>query len=247
MVVLLYLMTFSPLMKRSKMRIEQPYGERYSVESFSENPKIKIFFACEGKETEYHYLNGVMSIRSKLKIDPLIEVIPIKHEKNTSSNPLLLLKDALTCLESTTFSEDDKFVLVVDRDKNSFTEEQYDEVLAEIRKNDAYTLVVSNPCFELWLLLHHETLDNYSLPFVLENKKVDVDKITRTKGRTYIENCLKLKQGGTYSKTHLRFNRFYKDKVQQAIINSKKYCLTEDGLKNNVGTNFGVLLEGMIK
>lgn len=231
------------------MRIEQGYGIRYSEEAFSEEPKKKYFFACEGKDTEYQYLKGIESIKVALDLDPLIEIIPIKHDEKTPSNPLRLKDEAEKFLKKEcTFSSGlDKFILVVDRDKKSFIEDQYDEVLNSMDGNNDYTLVVSNPCFELWLFLHHDDLSNLDLTFVAENPKVDVDKTTKTSHRTYMENCLKEKRGGSYNKTRLLFNRFYKDKVDVAIKNSKKYSVDVNELKNKVGTNFGILLESMKK
>lgn len=231
------------------MRIEQGYGIRYSEEAFSEEPKKKYYFACEGEKTEYKYLRGVEKFRNELNLDPLIEIIPIRHGKKTSSNPLSLMNEAEKAIqENCTFSPElDTFVLVVDRDKHSFKASQYDQVLLKMASTPGYSLVVSNPCFELWLFLHHADLKGYDLKDVAENKKVDVDKVTVTKNRTYIVNCLKEKQGGIYSKTNLKFESFYKDKIKIAIANSKKYCLDVTELKDKVGTNFGTLLERMIK
>ena len=62
------------------MRINQPYGVRYEYEEFSEEPKKRYFIACEGKKTEYKYFKGIMDNRVEIKINPLIEIIPINIE-----------------------------------------------------------------------------------------------------------------------------------------------------------------------
>ena len=46
----------------------------------------------------------------------------------------------------------DKFLIVIDRDKESFL--NYREFIDKFR--DEYILGITNPCFELWLLLHKE-------------------------------------------------------------------------------------------
>lgn len=230
------------------MKIEYVYGERYQEESFSKEPRKKYYFACEGKKTEYQYLKGIDTFKSQLNLDPLIEIVPLKHEKETSSNPKKLKEEAEAYLQKCLFSEGlDKFILVVDRDKKSFTETQYDEVLCDIKKNADYQLVVSNPCFELWLYFHHTDLSKLDLVFIADNPKVDVDKKTKTPKRTYIENCLKERQKGSYSKTRLRFESYYKDKIKDAILNAEKYCVDVNLLKDKVGTNFGELLKSMMK
>ena len=81
------------------MRISQPYGERYAEKEFSREPKIRYFIACEGEKTEYRYFRGIIEFRSEIGINPLIEIIPINHEKNTSSNPLKIYYEAKQALE----------------------------------------------------------------------------------------------------------------------------------------------------
>ena len=49
--------------------------------------------------------------------------------------------------------------MVVDRDKDSFTEEQYDKVVEFCKKNNV-SLYVSNPSFELWLYMHFDEFDS---------------------------------------------------------------------------------------
>ena len=47
----------------------------------------------------------------------------------------------------------DKAFLISDRDRQSFKEEQYDEMLKNCEDKDI-VWIVSNPSFQLWLLLH---------------------------------------------------------------------------------------------
>lgn len=107
------------------MRVSQPYGKRYAEQEFSKEPKIKYFIACEGEKTEYRYFQGIMDCSSEIGINPLIEIIPIKHEKNTSSNPLNIYNDAKVAIKTAlNYLSGDKLCIIADRDKDSFTEEQ---------------------------------------------------------------------------------------------------------------------------
>lgn len=74
--------------------------------------------------------------------------------------------------------------------------------------------------------------------FLVNNEKVG--------NRTYIEKCLMEKLGGSYSKTRLKFQDNYKDKIKIAIENSKKYSLITEDLKEKIGTTIGLLIEEMI-
>ena len=74
------------------MRISQPYGRRFDEDTELIEPKYKVYLGCEGKWTEYIYFEGLIRARESLQIDPLIEVIPIKHIKGTSSHPLKIIE-----------------------------------------------------------------------------------------------------------------------------------------------------------
>lgn len=45
--------------------MEQPYGKRYEDLAHSQEPKKKVFIACEGEKTEYTYFRGVMEHRTE--------------------------------------------------------------------------------------------------------------------------------------------------------------------------------------
>lgn len=68
----------------------------------------------------------------------------------------------------------DEVCLIVDRDKKSFSENQFDELKEQCNKNN-FQLYVSNPCFEFWLLLHFNEAFNLDLKELEENKKYIVD------------------------------------------------------------------------
>lgn len=131
----------------------------------------------------------------------------------------------------------DSLNMVIDRDKDSFTEEQYDKVV-EFCKNNNINLYISNPCFELWLYMHFDEFDDEDKEELLLNKKINNSK------KRYIEKRLNDICG--YKKNHIKFESF-KSGVFNAIKREKN--LTEDvtRLKNELGTNVGLLVSNMIK
>lgn len=154
------------------MRVGQPFGIRYGEEQYTQEPKKKYFIACEGEKTEYRYFEAILEHRSDLGISPLIEMIPINHERNTGSHPLHIFngaKEALKTYESY-FPSVDHLCIIADRDLHSFFETQYD-TLAENCLAEGIDLFISNPCFELWLLMHYSDLIEYNKTKLLENKK----------------------------------------------------------------------------
>ena len=129
----------------------------------------------------------------------------------------------------------DQFCLIVDRDRKSFSEIQYEELL-KYEKNGNINLIVSNPCFEFWLLLHFKKCSDIAPELIFENKKVG--------NRTFVENLLKNCLGGSYSKSRLKFEQF-KNHINEAIANSRTYATEPGELKNKIGTNVGLLIERM--
>lgn len=221
------------------MRVSQPYGKRYEAESFSEEPKRRYFIACEGKKTEYQYFKGLIEYRNEIGIHPLIEIIPLQHEKNTGSNPLGIYKEATeTINKADNFFEGDFLCLIADRDRHSFTEVQFDKLVAADSKNEI-RLIISNPCIEFWLLLHLCDCKEFDIEKIMENKKIG--------NKNQLELWLTDKLGVSYNKRMIHFEYNYKDKIKIAIANSKLYTTDLNQLKNKIGTNIALLIEEMLK
>lgn len=219
------------------MRVSQPYGERYAEKEFSQEPKIRYFIACEGEKTEYRYFRGIIEFRSEIGINPLIEIIPINHEQNTSSNPLNIYYQAKQALDNfPNFLEGDKLCIVVDRDKHSFTKEQFG-ILLDAEEKGEIKFCVSNPCFEFWLLLHFSDCSEYDIVQLANNEKAG--------SRTFIENCLIDKLGG-YNKSRLKFAKNYKDRITTAIKNAKNFSVVSKDLRDEIGTAVVLLIDEMI-
>ena len=136
-------------------------------------------------------------------------------------------------------SEIDVINLIVDRDKGSFKDCQYDNLVAECNSKNI-KLYVSNPCFEVWLLMHFDEFESLDFNKLLENKRVSRSK----KSRKYADKMLSDIIG--YDKSNLKFDDFV-DRVDIAINREKKYCEDVLELKNNLGSNVGILISNMRK
>lgn len=209
-----------------------------SKKNFRKNLKKRYFIACEGKKTEYRYFKGIIENRTDIGINPLIEIISINHDSNTSSNPLRIYQDAIKAVKgASNFLGGDELCIIVDRDRNSFSENQYDQLL-QAETNKEIRFCISNPCFEFWLLLHFSNCSEYSQTDILNNLKDG--------NRTYIEKCFMKKLGGSYNKSRLYFEDNFKLRIRCAISNSKSFKTSSVDLKNQIGTNIGLLIEGML-
>lgn len=139
--------------------------------------------------------------------------------------------------QNVTFSpEVDSLSMVIDRDKESFTEKQYDSVVEFCEKNNI-NLYVSNPNFELWLYMHFDEFDNENFKDLMENKKVN------NSGRRYIEQ--KLRDLCGYKKNYIKFENF-KPGIMKAIERTNKFPEDAKDLKSQIGTNVGHLVKKII-
>lgn len=140
-----------------------------------------------------------------------------------------------------TYDKDiDTVCLIVDRDKNSFIKNnclnQYDSVVKSCIDN-GFRLVVTNPCFEFWLLLHYD-INRFNKEKLLENGCV-------SNGMTYAVKCLRECCDG-YKKSSYPAE-YIVLLVDRAIEQEKLFCEDVVGLENNLGSNIGLLIEDMRK
>lgn len=137
---------------------------------------------------------------------------------------------------SLTYAEGfDKICFVVDRDKESFTEQQYDYVVERCQEKE-FGLYITNPCFEFWLLLHFADAIELDKERLRENPSVSAK-------RRYAEDELRRRIPG-YRKSKYDALSLVR-KIDTALLNQKYFCQDISGLKTKVGSNIGVLINEM--
>ena len=135
-----------------------------------------IFLSLEGSVTEEEYFERVSEIFSEIKtkiqfISVAEDAVHTHHKNRTPQQALLLSKSRPKQLverieqfkiekaEQFQFSEykEDEFWIVADTDDNtsSLWIEEWEEAL-KICEEKGYGYAISNPFFEVWLLLHHD-------------------------------------------------------------------------------------------
>ena len=122
-------------------------------------PYRKYFFICEGANTETWYFRKLIDIRRSLNIHPLIDIRLLEktEEDKDISFPRKLIDFAESQKENSEImfdKERDKMIIVFDADIFEEKVLDYDEVIALGERDNI--LAVSNPAFELFLLLHFE-------------------------------------------------------------------------------------------
>ena len=126
-------------------------------------PYKKYIFICEGVNTEVWYFRRLVELRKKLGIHPLID-IRLWEKTGTDkdcSYPQHLARFAREQKNSSTDDFDpeiDKLVVVFDADIFEEKVKNYDELIQFIEEEDI--AAITNPGFELFLLLHIENSYN---------------------------------------------------------------------------------------
>lgn len=194
--------------------------------------KRNFFFVCEGQKTEVNYFNSLHENSRKINLRDNVKINIYKKEGDeagfSSAQGVLqlALKYKEELIEAGKYVEGtDRVVIVFDLDvlRKRQTINIYEDILKRCEEEKIY-VAVTNPAFELFLMLHHEDSiekviqPNYSI--ILENKKPRGDKrrpVERMLSSNYQVN----------SKQRAHYNDIV-GKVKVAIENEKHDIINND-------------------
>jgi len=131
-------------------------------------PYDKILIVCEGSKTECIYFD---LFRDHLKLATANVVI----DPNSNSSPTSVVTYAIELAKNSKDDPYDKVFCVIDRDKH----QDFNDAITFIRGNHEISVsktknktkiygIVSNPCFEFWILLH----------FILTTKQFGIGQLS---------------------------------------------------------------------
>ena len=115
-----------------------------------------------------------------------VHILERSVDEQNNSSPEHVLKQLNDYKSQYELETDDELWLVVDKDR--WTEAMLSRVATECSQEVAMHIALSNPCFELWLLLHIE----------------DVALLTPEEQKQWMENRKKSKNADPYLKARLR-------------------------------------------
>lgn len=143
-----------------------------------------IVIASEGKDTERIYFTAL----AKEYTNPRVHVHILERSENeqNNSNPEHVLKQLNDYKSKYELEADDELWLVVDKDQ--WKDKMLSRVATECALEVSMHMALSNPCFELWLLLHLE----------------DAASLTPEEHMLWMENRRKSKNADPYLKVRLR-------------------------------------------
>lgn len=143
-----------------------------------------IVIASEGKDTERIYFKALAKEYTNPRVH--VHILERSEAEQNNSSPDHVLKQLNDYKSQYELEADDELWLVVDKDR--WTEAMLSRVATECSQEVAMHMALSNPCFELWLLLHIE----------------DSALLTPEEQKQWIENRRKSKNGDPYLKVRLR-------------------------------------------
>lgn len=135
--------------------------------------------AFEGSITEKKYFSD---LRSSIYFNDSgkIEMIPLKRDKRGGNSPIAVKALLSKAKSEYNFRPTDEFWLVIDRDDwERIHKIDLDQVVRDCYKEKNFYMALSNPCFEIWLILHLAKLSDFSdeeKQKIFENKSVSDKK-----------------------------------------------------------------------
>lgn len=149
------------------------------------NENINIYFVCEGQNTEHWYINALINYLRNFRVKEVLNIIPvIKTGRDEGvSNPVSMVKFAHENILNREIYEFDKdidiIIYVFDLDIYQKDDSVFKKLLKDKQKFEIFA--ISNPCFELFLLLHEESSYNKYISGDTDNiyKNPNISKRTK--------------------------------------------------------------------
>lgn len=187
----------------------------------------KVYYIFTEGTTELIYFRGIRDSSKAIGISDEIRINPVeKKDKYTNESDANRLKDAIVEFQK----ENEEMI---------DSEEKFNSILESSEMNHI-SVILTNPCFELWLFLHVADIndDDFEKAKLLKNEKVN-------KNRRFIEKNLSDILGG-FNKARYDFFDFLPH-IKKAIKQESKLERDIRKMKGKLGSNVGILIEKMTK
>jgi hypothetical protein len=182
---------------------------------FTHKEKI-IILAFEGNDTERVYFEDFKETfkdTDSYNNDLIYLHLLSRPKSDTNSAPNhVFRKLKKEAKDEYNFKPTDELWMVIDTDRWK----NINEIILECKKQKNMFVAVSNPCFELWLLLHIKDINEYNSD---EQKLILNNGKTSKNSRTYVEKKI-IEILGTYNKSNPQTEHFLPN-IENAIKQAK--------------------------
>lgn len=174
----------------------------------------------------------------------LLEIVPLKRPKKIGSDPFSVKKLLLSAKKEFGFKPTDEFWLIIDRDDwEKIHKINFDQLAQECKKEGNFFLAMSNPCFEIWLVLHFRDFSDFSADeqrLLYENPRINNSK-------NYIDELLGNLQGDLRGYNKRPNPNIYLPLTRLALSRAKFADIEADDYPKKLGTYVHRLLDKLIK
>ncbi len=171
----------------------------------------------------------------------LIETISLKRPKDRGSDPINVKKLLQEAKREYNFKNTDEFWLVIDRDHwETIHNYNFDKLVEDCKAEKNFYLAMSNPCFEIWLILHLKDVNEYSK----EEQKAILENAKKSNKKNYIDIVLSDLQGKDYNKRP--DPKIYNPLTLIAIERAKNLANIGENYPSKIGSHLYKLIEKLI-
>ncbi len=193
-----------------------------------------IVIATEGELTERDYFED-LALDDRIR-HPSVE-ITVLPTRDGFSAPEHVIARLDRIRRQYGMYEGDQLWLVIDKDR---WDDSKLSRIAQLVSQKKYCMADSNPAFELWLLFHHRSLDDYNCEELTELK---ANRKTGSRKRLELEL---ISICGSYNKSNLRSSDYLPD-VEAAIVNARASDVKKsDRWLNQIGSRVYRLAQAII-
>ncbi len=203
----------------------------------------KLFaIACEGSVREPEYFGVFEYLSKKIKVDVIEEHLNSETESNsksTKSSPKWVLDKAISYISEKNLLEEDELWFVLDVDRWSI--DQIRELSNFCDEHLNWNLVLSNPCFEIWLFFHKSAKIKDSKSETCKEFKFEISKFDKPgyDKLSYIKNVMTAIENSKLNDSEV--NHFFPKEKE-----SKVYLLVESLIKSCSKKDFKEFIETTI-
>lgn len=206
---------------------------------FREAEKMFVL-SYEGVKTEKKYFEDFR--KSKWFNDSgIIEIISLKRPSKRGPDPISVKNLLEEAKSEYRFRDTDEFWLIIDRDNwEKIHNHSFDKLVEDCKKEHNFFLAMSNPCFEIWLILHLKHINEFSSD---EQEKIMINAKVNQK-KNYVDLVLGEIQGKGYNK---RPNpNIFLPLTKIAIRRAKELDAANEDYPKQLGTHVYKLVEKLM-
>ena len=163
----------------ARLFVNEPEENKERAQTSVRSERPTIFVAFEGSKVEPQYFSSlIVFLRDNGILDKNVRILD-RNRKDGHSHPENVRDGVIEFFKENPrkYREGDEVWIVIDLDEHfniggKFSKEKFDQFMTtlETEKGMKINLALSNPCFELWLLLHYANVQQLDL------KKIELQK-----------------------------------------------------------------------